>query len=194
MKEEKKPSGGGGKKKPAGKGKAAAATASAGAGLKIKIISHVDMVRQGEALLARGLYLSFLAAAALGRYKAPEYALQPAVQRWHLRFGCLAASASHASFLAARAADAAPAGPALLAGAGEAFRAAVGRFDAAVASRGGAASRPAHDTSAGRATAAAAAAALLEWAAAPPEASVVADWSLHPCFPVLRLAQPTKNE
>ena len=122
-------------KKAAG-GKKKGASSAASAAVKPRVLTYLDMVRSAEEHVARGVYLTFLAARAGGQYVPPVYEMQPPEARWQLRFGCLPLFLTFERFAETVAADGRAPAAALLEQALEAYRVAKQRLEAAAKSRG----------------------------------------------------------
>ncbi len=139
VKDDKKaPSGGAaaGKKKGKGGGAGGAAGAAAPASVKPRVMTYLDMVRGAEEHLARGIYLTFLAAQAKGVYSPSHYDLQPPETRWQLRFSCLPLYVNFERYCETVAADSKAAPERLVEQAVEEYRVAKQKIESAVKSRG----------------------------------------------------------
>jgi hypothetical protein len=96
-----------GKKKKGGGKKAPAAVAPK----KIKVLTHLDMIRAAEAAICKGIYLTFLALKLRGLYVPLQYELQSERDRWGLRFDAMSkphfapVPVSYETFMEGRTAD-----------------------------------------------------------------------------------------
>lgn len=175
------------------------ATASAAPVLKARAVSHHDLVRAAEAGLARGVYYTLGALRALGTFVAPVYELQPAQNRWNLRFGAMASSMAppavpYDRYRTALADDARLGAPALLAKAVEAYSVTKAKVEACMASRGKLATEPelaflkalARTAVANTLYCQSASSKVAKGAAAPPPSALVVDWSVCAYYPCIK--------